>query len=151
MADYIGRLKNFLHCSESCYIVALLYIDRIVQKHSNLKVTRLNVHRLYLIAMVLAIKFNEDNYYTNEYYSSVGGISCEEVNQLESEMLQLLKYDLVIHQKKYDRYLQAVGNYYQTFMLPKSKIVSPKAKMSEDFDERSTQEESIESDLTVSS
>ena len=33
--------------------------------------------------MLLAIKYNEDDYYSNKYYARVGGISLCELNELE--------------------------------------------------------------------
>ena len=66
----------------------------------------------------MAIKFNEDSYYSNEYYSSVGGISCSEINKLEAEMLSLLNYNLVIVPSKFNRYLHAIRSYYQQLISP---------------------------------
>ena len=40
--------------------------------------------------MVLAIKYNEDDYYSNKYYAKVGGINLEEINTLEYNLLILL-------------------------------------------------------------
>ncbi len=54
--------------------------------------------------MILAIKFNEDDYYSNEFYSKVGGISNSEFNNLESEAYNLLNHLLWINQDLYDKY-----------------------------------------------
>ena len=94
------------------------------------------MHRFYLAAVMISIKFNEDHYYNNEYYSSVGGISCDEVNKLESVTLELLDFNLIIAVQKYHRYFLAMRQYYQTLMLPEVK----KAKI-DSSDSRSTQED----------
>ena len=74
--------------------------------------------RLYLAALLLAIKFNEDQYYSNEYYSSVGGVTCSEINRLETEMLVLLNFDLIIVPAKFKKYSQALETYYQQLITP---------------------------------
>jgi len=52
----------------------------------------------------LAIKYNEDDYYANTFYAKVGGISLEEMNQLEYEFLSYCNFDLAIKQIKYFKY-----------------------------------------------
>ena len=54
--------------------------------------------------MVLAIKYCEDFYYDNEFYSQIGGITCREMNGLEMELLLLLDYDLHVRPEIYESY-----------------------------------------------
>ena len=53
IADYIKRLKEYTACSDSCYVVALLYIDRVLQNHKEFKITQLSVHRLMFIVIFI--------------------------------------------------------------------------------------------------
>jgi len=57
-------------------------------------VNKLNVHRLVLTAIMIASKFIEDKYYSNQYWSRVGGITNDELNALEREMLFTLSFKL---------------------------------------------------------
>jgi hypothetical protein len=62
-----------------------------------------------LATVVLAIKYNEDDYYANDYYAKVGGISLQEMNQLEFECLRMLDHILFVNEefyKKYETYLK---------------------------------------------
>ena len=59
-----------------------------------------------LISLVLAIKYSEDNYYINKVYATIGGVSVEELNYLESEMLKLLRYRLYVSPQLYYGYLE---------------------------------------------
>ena len=59
---------------------------------------------MILAAFILAIKYNEDCYYSMNYYSKIGGISLSELNSLESEYLILIGYNLFIQAKLYDKY-----------------------------------------------
>jgi len=53
---------------------------------------------------MLAIKFNEDDYYSNEFYSKVGGITNQELNYLESEAYKLMDYSLWVDLVFYENY-----------------------------------------------
>ncbi len=66
----------------------------------------------------MSIKFHEDQYFNNEFYSSVGGICCEEMNKLEAEMLVLLDFDLAIVPSAFSRYVAAMEEYYEQLMSP---------------------------------
>jgi len=61
--------------------------------------TETNIHRLILTSCILAIKYNEDDYYSNEYYAKVGGITLQEANLLEAEFLGFLKFTIFIDEQ----------------------------------------------------
>ncbi len=64
--------------------------------------------------MILAIKYNEDDYYSNEYYSKVAGVNLQELNNLEFECLNLLSHSLFIHYdifENYEKYLKQYSNW----------------------------------------
>lgn len=54
------------------------------------------MNRFMLIAIIVAIKYHDDDYYRNDYYAKVGGISIKELNSLEKEFLKLLDFKLYI-------------------------------------------------------
>jgi hypothetical protein len=59
--------------------------------------------------MIVAIKYNEDDCYSNNYYSKVGGIALQELNYLESEFLKFIRFDLFVDYHifyKYKGYLK---------------------------------------------
>eukprot|EP01022_Parablepharisma_sp_SALTPOND_P001187 TRINITY_DN105776_c0_g1_i1.p3 TRINITY_DN105776_c0_g1~~TRINITY_DN105776_c0_g1_i1.p3 ORF type:complete len:108 (-),score=17.03 TRINITY_DN105776_c0_g1_i1:101-424(-) len=58
--------------------------------------------------MLLAIKYNEDQYFDNKYYARVGGVSLEELNFLEREILSLLDYELYVDPNIYKKYLNEI-------------------------------------------
>lgn len=45
-----------------------------------------------LIAVIVAIKWHDDEYYKNDYYAKVGGIPLKELNSLEYQFLSLLNF-----------------------------------------------------------
>jgi hypothetical protein len=53
---------------------------------------------------LLAIKYNEDDYYSNQYYARVGGVSLNELNELEYNLLILLEFDIFVDDDVYTKY-----------------------------------------------
>ena len=51
-------------------MLALIYIDRLIQKDS-FALTALNVHRVLITSVMIAAKFFDDQYYNNAYYAKV--------------------------------------------------------------------------------
>ena len=101
--DYLLRLSKHSKINESTIILILIYIDRICNMNHFI-LTYYNIHKMILAAFILAIKYNEDCYYSMNYYSKIGGISLSELNNLESEYLILIGYNLFIQAKLYDKY-----------------------------------------------
>jgi hypothetical protein len=61
--------------------------------------------------MLLAIKYNEDDYYSNKYYARVGGISLCELNELEYYLLILLEFDVFIDEEVYEKYENQLNDF----------------------------------------
>ena len=70
------------------------------------------IFRVLFSSIMLAIKYNEDDYYSNAYYAKVGGISLPETNILEYEFLKLTKYSLFITRELYDKYHNYLRHYH---------------------------------------
>lgn len=62
--------------------MTLIYIDRIC-KNNKILLTEFNVHRFLFSAIIIAIKNNEDKYYSNLYYAKIGGLELKKLNKLE--------------------------------------------------------------------
>ena len=43
--DYLSRISRCAHCSQECFILALIYIDRISESNKNFVINSLNIHR----------------------------------------------------------------------------------------------------------
>lgn len=61
--------------------------------------------------MVLAIKYNEDDYYSNTFYAKVGGITLEEINKLEAEFLKHLTFTVFVDEELYNKYTLYLKHY----------------------------------------
>jgi len=74
-----ARIHKYASCDPECFVLALVYIDRLIQRNS-LLLTSLNVHRIIITAIMLAAKFFDDQYFNNAYYAKVGGVPTSEVS-----------------------------------------------------------------------
>eukprot|EP00826_Nyctotherus_ovalis_P010026 TRINITY_DN1265_c0_g3_i3.p1 TRINITY_DN1265_c0_g3~~TRINITY_DN1265_c0_g3_i3.p1 ORF type:complete len:175 (-),score=50.32 TRINITY_DN1265_c0_g3_i3:18-542(-) len=104
--DYLARIRKYIDCSESCFILAFIYIDRALQNNSFLTLSCLNVHRLALAATILAVKYLEDLYSRNIIYAKIGGVTLAELNVLESSMLEMLEYNLYVSPDQFFQYAE---------------------------------------------
>ena len=88
------RISKYAACSGECFVLSLVYVDRIIQNNHSFVVNSLNVHRLLITSIMLAAKFFDDQYFNNAYYAKVGGVPCGEMNSLEIEFLFMLNFNL---------------------------------------------------------
>eukprot|EP00826_Nyctotherus_ovalis_P030151 TRINITY_DN2396_c0_g1_i1.p1 TRINITY_DN2396_c0_g1~~TRINITY_DN2396_c0_g1_i1.p1 ORF type:complete len:175 (+),score=12.35 TRINITY_DN2396_c0_g1_i1:69-593(+) len=105
IADYVCRIYKYAKCSDSCLLVSVIYIDRLLEKNAHVLLTRFHIHRLLITSVLVAVKFCDDLYLSNKHYAKIGGIKCSELNQMESRFLQLIAYDLHVLPEMYEEYL----------------------------------------------
>lgn len=101
---YVRRLVSYSNCSASAFVTMLVYLDRVQEKCKELSMTEMNCHRLLSTALVLAIKYLDDEVYSNAYYARVGGLSTSELNNLETTMLGILDWNLTVSPDTYNLY-----------------------------------------------
>lgn len=101
--QYLERIHKYSSCSTECFILALIYIDRLIQR-ANFILTELNVHRVVITSVLLAAKFFDDAYYNNAYYAKVGGVLVSEMNGLEVEFLFRINFSLHVTPEMFAKY-----------------------------------------------
>jgi hypothetical protein len=107
--QYFVRLQKYFHCSNECFILAFIYIDRAVTMNKNaLSLCSRNIHRLILAALTLATKFYDDIYYSNTHYAKVGGVSTREIDNLEYQLLCLVNWKLFVAPDEYSGYMHMI-------------------------------------------
>ena len=101
--DYLERLYKYTKMNSSTIILILIYIDRLCNI-SKFKLTYYNIHKLILSSMVVAIKYNEDEFYPMKIYAKLGGISKAEMCFLEYYFVTLIKFNLYVTKELFDKY-----------------------------------------------
>ena len=108
--DYISRIqKNSLY-EKSTMILSLIYIDRLCDLN-NFNLTFYNIHKIFFISSLIAIKYNEDSIYNNKYYSEIAGIPLEELNLMENYFIKLIDYNFFVHENEFKQYENYLDSY----------------------------------------
>jgi hypothetical protein len=98
--DYIDRLAKYLHLKDWVFVVSAIYIRRYLEK-TNDNFTLKNAYRIILVSTLLASKYFNDFSYSNKYWSKIGGISVQELNQLEISMLFTIDWKIHVDEEEY--------------------------------------------------
>jgi len=101
---YLERVMKYSPCSSECLILALIYVDRVVQQDSRYQINSFNIHRLLITSIMTAVKYYDDCTYNNAYYAKVGGVSLAELNSLEVEFLFTLNFNLDVSLQTFEHY-----------------------------------------------
>ncbi|GBG31900.1 Cyclin-U2-1 [Hondaea fermentalgiana] len=75
-------------------VVAVIFVDRLMQRHKDFRVCRSNVHRLFLTAVTLAAKTWRDKAIPNKFMAAVGGIPLQQLNTFELDFCKMVGFDL---------------------------------------------------------
>jgi hypothetical protein len=105
--DYLTRIRRYTSCSDCCFVVSLIYLDR-AQSHAGIIVDSLNIHRLIITSIMLAAKYFEDRVQRNSVFAQIGGICPNEMNGLEVEFLNAIGFNLEISPKDFALYESAL-------------------------------------------
>ena len=103
--DYLLRIIEFSNIEENTLILSLIYIDKIARIK---KITKYNIYKYLITSVLIALKYNEDEIYNNNYYSQIGGINYEEIMQLELNFLVLIDFNVYINNKTFEQYKSAL-------------------------------------------
>ncbi|XP_066350211.1 cyclin-P4-1-like [Miscanthus floridulus] len=131
--SYMARVARFAGCSPACYVVAYVYLDRLLRRgrrrRGALAVDSYSVHRLLITAVLAAVKFMDDVCYNNAYFARVGGISLAEMNYLEVDFLFAVEFDLNVSPETFGHYcavLRAEMLYLELEGPPPAAAAGPK-------------------------
>ena len=107
--DYLKRIQTYSYIEKSTLIISLIYIDRICQI-SHLTLTYYNIHRILFAAIIIAIKYNEDSFYDNKYYSEIAGVDLKELNIMENTFVEMCHFKLYIADEIFEKYYKYLNS-----------------------------------------
>ena len=108
--EYLNRIVNYTKIEDSTLITSIIYLDSVTK--NGIYLTDYNIHTLLLICILIAIKMNEDDIYTNDYYAEVAGISLKKLNKIEHEFLNMNKFKLFVDKDIFEQYQRYLSNFY---------------------------------------
>ncbi|KAI8384794.1 cyclin-domain-containing protein, partial [Radiomyces spectabilis] len=90
--------------SESVVMLALKYIAMLLQNNPNIQGAEGSEYRLFTVALMLGNKFLDDNTYTNKTWADVSGMKVSDLNIMELEFLDVLKFRIFVRKEEHDRW-----------------------------------------------
>ena len=93
LKKFLIRIVKYTEAENNTLIVAYLYIIKLI-KIENFILSLNNIYRLLLGSVVLAKKFLEDINYNNLYYCEIGGMSVQELNNIEFSLFVRINFDV---------------------------------------------------------
>ena len=101
--DYLNHIYKYTKINSSTIVLILIYIDRICNIYK-CKLSYYIIHKLILGSIMLAIKYNEDEYYSPKFYAKIGGVSLSEILNLEYNFISLINFDLFVTSELFNKY-----------------------------------------------
>ena len=101
--DYLIRIQTYSLIEKSTLILSLIYIDRLCQ-NCKLTLTFYNIHRILFAAILIAIKYNEDNFYDNKYYAEIAGVKLKELKLIEYQFVELVDFNMYVSDEIFNKY-----------------------------------------------
>ena len=101
--DYLEHLYNNAKMNISTIILMIIYIDRLC-KMNKIKLTFSIIHKLLLSSLIVAIKYNEDEYNTLKFYAQCGGVSKTELSILEFSFITSIDFNLFVSEDLFNKY-----------------------------------------------
>lgn len=122
--DFLLRIWKFSKCSESCRVLALIYVDRLVEMNPSIAVDARSIHRLFAIATIVSTKVQDDDLCSNEYYAKICGLRLGELNLSEARFLSLIGWKLYVSSEEYDCRLCQVESLCASWGLSEAAVIS---------------------------
>ena len=101
--DYLERIQEYTCLEQNTLILSLIYIDRLCEI-GKIILTYYNIHKILFGAILIAIKYNEDNFYDNKYYAKIAGVKISELKLMELNFIRFIDYQMYVPEEIFTNY-----------------------------------------------
>ena len=108
--DYLIRIQTYSNIEKNTLILSLIYIDRLCEL-GHLTLTYYNIHRIIFSSILTAIKYNEDCFYDNKYYSEIAGVKLKELNIMENIFVEMCQFKFYVSFEIFEKYSQYLNSF----------------------------------------
>ena len=110
--DYLLRIQTYSNIEKSTLIISLIFIDKLCHT-ADVTLTHYNIHRILFTAILISIKYNEDSFFDNKYYSEIAGVKIKELKLLEYTFISMVNFKFFVHTELYEKYRSYLENFEQ--------------------------------------
>eukprot|EP01136_Pigoraptor_vietnamica_P026210 Opistho-1_new@81024 len=103
MVELIRRVR----CTPTALIMALIYLERLSTAIGPTKADNC-ANRLFLTAIILAVKYVSDDVYKNRDFAHMTGVEISKINAMEREFLRFVDYRLYVSDDEYAAFLSYI-------------------------------------------
>lgn len=97
LKNVIIRLHRYNITIFSTYNLALLYLERFFNNYGLNHLDEDNFYMFFIIALLIACKYNDDESYNNYSFAYIAGIPLPIFNKLEVLFLHIIEHKLLFH------------------------------------------------------
>ena len=109
ISNFFKRILKYTTIEDSTLIAIVIYLKRFLKK-SQLIICYNNIYNCILGLTVLAIKYNENVMFKNDYYAQIAGLDVKELTQYEYYLFRKLNYKLHILDSEYYDVVRKIFN-----------------------------------------
>jgi hypothetical protein len=110
--DYLLRIQTYANIEKSTLIISLIFIDKLCHT-ADVTLTHYNIHRILFTAVLISIKYNEDSFFDNQYYSEIAGVKIKELKLLEYTFISMVDFKFYVRNEIYQKYLAYLDEFEQ--------------------------------------
>ncbi|CAD2219755.1 cyclin-dependent protein kinase [Angomonas deanei] len=104
LLEYLKRIIKYTYASPSVLLVACMYIDRLLSRWEGLLFHTQVAFKLIIAAVRIASKVLDTRTLNNKDFAVVGGVSNEELNELELHFIANIDYDVYVSAEEFGVY-----------------------------------------------
>jgi len=91
---FMRRLNTYVRCSPSCYAVALLYIDRLVEQNTDITLTVETVNLLFATSLLIANQYLDDQPERALQFARLASVDPVAMAHLKTDFLFRIRFNL---------------------------------------------------------
>eukprot|EP00758_Cryptobia_borreli_P010489 Tbor_TRINITY_DN5570_c3_g7::TRINITY_DN5570_c3_g7_i1::g.13904::m.13904 len=120
---YINRITKYVSCTSEALVISLvlLFIHVIT---TGIPLTPFNIHRRIITTIFIAAKIHDEDHESISYYSSVGGITPEEMKAMEIVFLKDILWNCWVSKEEYENTVLLLKNIIQLRVSSDTPFVS---------------------------
>lgn len=103
-----------------------------------MNIFKLILHRLFLVSIIISMKFHEEYYIENRYFFKQASKYCsiydiKELNKLENIFLKAIDYRLMVSKQEQERYFKLIHNRSLELQFKQFRVYDSNYKIIDDY------------------